>query len=371
MGNKIKILFLIHDLGGGGAEKVLVNLVNNMDQKKFDVTVLSLFAGGVNEQYLKPFIRYKYIFSKMIPGNSKLMKLLAPEKLHQLFIRDQYDIEVAYLEGPSTRIISGSSNADAKKIAWVHSTISSEKAFSASYRNFREAKSCYEQFNRIAFVSEDCKVAFEEVCHIKDRNIVVSNVLDTDEIIRKAAQKADITAHRDTVKMISVGKLLESKGCDRLLRIADRLKKDRINFCLYFLGSGTYEKKMLNYIQAHKLHENVKILGYVENPYKYLSSCDLFVCASYSEGFSTATLEAIITGTPICTVDVSGMKEMLGEGEYGLITENNEEALYQGIKQLILDPQLLEYYKHQAAVRSKDFYKEKTVERIEEIFKEI
>ena len=59
---KKKILFLIHDLGHGGAEKVLVNLVNNIDQSKFDISVMALFGGGVNEQFLKPDIHYRAIF---------------------------------------------------------------------------------------------------------------------------------------------------------------------------------------------------------------------------------------------------------------------------------------------------------------------
>ena len=103
----VKILFMIHDLSVGGAEKVLVNLVNNMDKNRFDVTVISLFGGGVNEQFLNESIRYKAIFAKSFRGNSKLMKILSPEKLHTLFVKETYDIEVSYLEGPSARIISG------------------------------------------------------------------------------------------------------------------------------------------------------------------------------------------------------------------------------------------------------------------------
>ena len=72
----IKILFLIHDLGQGGAEKVLVNLVNHLDRSKFHITVTTLFGGGVNEQFLKKDIRINSVFPKEIPGNSKLMKLL-------------------------------------------------------------------------------------------------------------------------------------------------------------------------------------------------------------------------------------------------------------------------------------------------------
>ena len=92
-----KILFLIHDLGQGGAEKVLVNLVNNLDRTKFDITVMSLFGGGVNEQFLKKDICYKTVYKKNIPANSRWMKLWSPEQLHQKYVKDKYDIEIAYL----------------------------------------------------------------------------------------------------------------------------------------------------------------------------------------------------------------------------------------------------------------------------------
>ena len=92
----------------------------------------------------------------------------------------------------------------------------------------------------------------------------------------------------------------------------------------------------------------------------------MFVCASYAEGFSTAATEALIVGTPVCTVEVSGMKEMLGENnEYGLVVENNEEALYQGIKKLLDAPELLKHYKKKAEERGKMFSTEKTVRVVE------
>ena len=109
-------------------------------------------------------------------------------------------------------------------------------------------------------------------------------------------------------------------------------------------------------------------LGYQTNPYKYMSKCDLFVCASFAEGFSTAATEALIVTTPVCTVEVSGMKEMLGENnEYGIVTENNEDSLYQGIKQLLDDPDLLAHYKEKAARRGKDFRTANTVKAVEDM----
>ena len=89
-----KILFLIHDLGQGGAEKVLVNLVNNMDTMKFDITIMTLFDIGVNRQFLNANIRYKTVFSKVFPANSHIMKLMSPKVLHKIFIKEHYDIEV-------------------------------------------------------------------------------------------------------------------------------------------------------------------------------------------------------------------------------------------------------------------------------------
>ncbi|MBR5278147.1 MAG: glycosyltransferase, partial [Clostridia bacterium] len=83
-------------------------------------------------------------------------------------------------------------------------------------------------------------------------------------------------------------------------------------------------------------------------------------------GFSTAATEALIVGTPVCTVEVSGMKEMLGENnEYGIVTENNEDALYEGIKTLIENPTLLADYKSKASLRAQKFSTTETVTAVQ------
>ena len=101
-----KVLFFIPNLSVGGAEKVLVNLVNNMDKSKFDITVQTLFAGGVNEQFLDKHINYRYCFKKTFRGKSQILKLFSPKTLYKKFIKERYDIIVSYLEGPTARIVS-------------------------------------------------------------------------------------------------------------------------------------------------------------------------------------------------------------------------------------------------------------------------
>ena len=116
------------------------------------------------------------------------------------------------------------------------------------------------------------------------------------------------------------------------------------------------------------MEDSVTLLGYQTNPYKFVKNCDLFVCASLAEGFSTAATEALILGTPVVTVEVSGMKEMLGENnEYGIVTENNEDALYEGIKKMLTTPDLLDAYAAKAKERGKAFSTEKTVKAVEEM----
>ena len=119
---------------------------------------------------------------------------------------------------------------------------------------------------------------------------------------------------------------------------------------------------------AQGVSDDVSFLGYQTNPYKYVAKSDLFVCASFAEGFSTAATEALIVGTPVCTVEVSGMKEMLGENnEWGIVTDNDEDALYRGIKRLLDDPALLAHYREQAARRGETFRTENTVSGVQEM----
>lgn len=135
---------------------------------------------------------------------------------------------------------------------------------------------------------------------------------------------------------------------------------------LYVLGIGPLKNEMQEYIWDNEFENIVTLLGYKVNPYKYIKNCDLFVCASFAEGFSTAVTEALIVGTPVCTVDVSGMKELLGENnEYGIITENNEEALFREIRQLLCDDKLLAYYREKAKIRGNMFETQKTVKAVE------
>lgn len=364
-----KILFLIHDLGHGGAEKVLVNLVNNMDHTQFDITVMTLFDEGVNRQFLSPKVTYKSCFKHMIRGNSKLMKLLTPRQLHDWLIKDCYDVEIAYLEGPCARIISGCSDPATKKVGWIHIEQRSQKRAAASFRSYREAMDCYNALDKIVCVSRTVREDFLRLLPVKREPIVLYNTNESEKILTSSRGKLEAGIFLpEELNLVGVGKLLENKGFHRLIPMVKRLRDAGLPVHLYILGVGPAQAQLEKLARENGVSDHVTLLGYQTNPYKYVAGADLFVCASFAEGFSTAATEALIVGTPVCTVEVSGMKEMLGEdNEWGIVTENDDEALYRGIKRLLDDPVLLASYKEKAAQRGKTFSTENTVRAVEEM----
>ena len=362
-----KVLFLIHDLGQGGAEKVLVNLVNNMDNSKFDITVMTLFDIGENRQFLKKSVKYKAWCKTMIPGNSYLMKIFSPEQLHRLIIKERYDVEVAYLEGPCARVISGCTDSTVKKVAWIHIEQHTAERAAVSFRSVADAKECYRRFDRIICVSQTVKLDFLKTLQIPVPHEVLYNTNESDKIIRLSQEAVDQEMmDSNEIKLVGVGKLLKSKGFDRVARIVKQLKEQKYPVHFYVLGEGPERNSLQAYIQQNGLERNITLLGYQLNPYKYIAKCDLFVCASYAEGFSTAATEALILGVPVCTVEVSGMKEMLGQNnEFVIVTENNDESLYEGVKSLLTDTSRMACYRKKAVERGKIFNTENTVKEVE------
>ena len=213
----MKVLFLIHDLGQGGAEKVLVNLVNNMDSKQFDITVIALFGGGVNEQFLKPHIKFRTVFSKMIPGNSHLMKLLTPKQLHKLCVKERYDIEVSYLEGPSTRVVSGCADPDTKLVSWIHVQQENMKRLSSSFRNEAEARKCYDRFDQTVCVSQYVHNDFCSILDFKKPCRVLYNTVESDKILALSKDAAPELDNDGRIRLVAAGTLKKSKGYGRML----------------------------------------------------------------------------------------------------------------------------------------------------------
>lgn len=367
-----KILFLIPTLMHGGAEKVLVNLVNNLDQKKYDITLYSIFDGGINKEFLNNGIRYQSKFKKVFRGNSQLMKLLSPKFLYQFFIKEDYDLLISFLEGPAARIISGCNNPKTKRIAWIHSDTISKDLASVGFRNFAEAQNSYQKFDQIVGVSKNVIQSFDKTLHIKVPQKVLYNVNETEEIRLKGAELVEDFSDENVIKICSVGKIVKNKGFDRLLEVHKRLLDEGFPHEIKILGIGEDQTQLEKEIKELGVESSFKLLGFHKNPYQYMSKCHLYVCASYREGFSTAVSEALVLGIPVVSTNCSGAQELLGEkNEYGIVTENRVEGLYQGIKEMLANPEKLKFYTGQAKIRGGFFSKENTVKAVEQFIDQL
>ena len=354
---KKRVLFLIHDLGPGGAEKVLINLVNNLDREKFDVSLKTLFNWGPNRNLLRPDVQYSYWISRNIPANSKWMKLWSPEQLYKMIIPEKYDIVVSFLEGPCARVVGGCPNDGTKVVTWIHITLQNQKKFQEGFRNRKEAEICYERADALVFVSQDVKKYFCRYFAPKKKSTILHNVYESEKIRKLCLEEPSCPAiDPKDLNWCSIGKLIPRKGWERMLEIQKHLIMDGISAKFYIIGDGPLREKLQKMISEYGLEDNVVFTGYKMNPYAYLSRCIVAVCASKAEGFSTAAVESLMVGTPFCTIEVGGMYELLGEnGEYGIITEDNDAKLYDAIKRFFVDPDYREYYHQKAMERGRDF----------------
>lgn len=363
---------MIPTLGQGGAEKVLVNLVNNMNKDKFDITVQTLFDVGVNKQFLKSYIHYRSYMNYQFRGNTHYFKLFSPKSLYKKIVKDDYDIIVSYLEGPTARIVSGCTNPKTKLVSWIHVEQHTRNNASASFRSYKEALSCYSKFHQTICVSEYVKKDFLSIFPLKNPISVLYNTNETKLIKELGKEDIDINIDNSYINICAIGTLKKSKGFDRLIRITDKLCKENLPVRLYILGKGQMHKNLENLVNSLGLEEQVVFLGYQTNPYKYVSKMDIFTCASFAEGFSTAATEALILGIPVVTVLVSGMQEMLGyNNEYGIVTKNNEEELYLALKDVITNKEKLTYYTDKAKERGSFFSTEKTVNAVEDMLMDL
>ena len=367
---KRKILFLIPNLMYGGAERVLVNLVNNMDVNKYEITVQTLFDVGLYKKELLPHIKYRTFMHKEFRGNSYLFKTFSSTFWWKRIIKQHYDIAVSYLEGPTSRILSGCDDPTTKLVSWLHIELNTSKLAAQGFRNIIEAKRAYERFNRIIAVSQNVKECFINCLHIENSIEVLYNTNETEKIRERAISSIEdnrfITG--DVPVAVSVAKLMKTKGFDRLLDVHKRLLDEGLKHRIYILGIGEEKNNLEEKIKKFNCNKSFILLGFKENPYSYVAKSDLYVCSSRREGFSTAVTEALIVGTPVISTNCSGAKELLGaNNEYGLVVENSTEGIYKGMKMMLENPEMRLCYKKKAKIRGEFFSKERTVKAVEKM----
>ena len=383
-----KVMFMVNSLQGGGAEKILQTLLLNLDKNKYNVTIYSMHRENISILNYPTEISYKVVFDEYIGKNllrrvwnsiytkirGKVFQWFSPAVFYRLVVHEKYDVEVAFIEGESTKIISGSSNPHSKKYAWVHTDLQKNPWTSFLYKNDTDEGKCYKKFDKILCVSESVKRAFltkfDEVD--TDRVRVQYNPINRDEILSMAREKcADYNIREKKIfRMIAVGRLVPQKGFDRLVEVCAKLSECGYVFELLILGEGSERTRLEKMITEMNLSDKVQLLGFVKNPYAVMVTADLLVCSSRSEGFSTVLTEGVVLGLPIISTNCAGVRELFGTRECGQIVDNDSESLYCALKDVLDNPEKLEHYRAESLERGTYFNLSKTMRDIENLLDE-
>lgn len=375
-----RILFVINTLGQAGAETALLSLLQTLAREKgearYEISLYVLTGQGemasrlpadvrlLNKKYREESVLTakgrKYLkktvlkamftratvvklFPYLVKNTCAMLgkKRLLPDKLLWRVLSDggmvlpeEYDLAVSYLEGGAAYFVADHVKA-AKKAAFIH--VDYEKA---GYTRALD-KDCYLAFDKIFTVSDEVREAFLKAYpELPDKTEVFHNILNKEEIVRRAEEGEGFTDGFTGMRLLSVGRLTAQKAFEVSVDAMKRLKDAGKNVRWYVLGEGDQRKKLQEQIDALGLTEDFILYGAVNNPYPFMKQADIYVHASRFEGKSIAIQEAQILGKPMVVSDCSGNREQVCHGKDGLMCGLTPDSLAENIMLLLEDEAL-------------------------------
>lgn len=376
---KKKILIRIGSLRHGGAEKVLVTFLKNLPADRYDIDLLLNLYSGKYLPEVPEWINVRYLNrGEMITTNriqdlpekiyrvlyQKLLKTF-PSLLYRFILQNKkYDIEFAAIHGFRDEILD-SPQTSSKKLMWIHNDLTQVKGYTPeSIRRFFS-------YDQVMVISEKIKDTFLSLAadeKEKQKIIRIYNPLDTQEIVTKAAKPVlDYTFDTAVPTFISVGTVFPQKGFDRLIRVHKKLLNEGYLHHILIVGDG-YDFENIKTLKSElDIDQSVTMLGFSDNPYPYINAADFYILSSRYEGFPTVLFEAITLKKNIIATDVSGVHEMLEDGKLGLITENSEDGIYDGMKRALENPESFRFYQQNLAQYEMPFDLQNSVQHITDI----
>ncbi|MCL9775461.1 glycosyltransferase [Vibrio methylphosphonaticus] len=379
---KKKLLFMQPEFCMGGVERVLLTLLKNINFNKYDVTVL-LRNEGIWDEEIPNEVNVRYIFKKSPRKQGKVISrlykyglmLIPGAMLSRLLRLNEYDVVISFHE-PMMYFLKG---VKGKKVAWIHTDfavvdmfpeikeLKNKEGIIARFISYTRLN-IFQQCDQIVCVAKSARKGLINKTKIPPSKVAYKYNLNDETRIRELSLERVPFIDGSEFNICSVGRLVEQKAFHRLVYLAEKLMEDGLKFKIYVVGDGPQESKLNELINRKGLKETIKLVGYDSNPYKYIASCDLFVCSSLYEAFCTATTESIILGTPLVTTECSGMEELIGNTKAGLIVENSEDSLYRGVKSVLVDEILLSEMTKAARDRGKQFETSRLISEIERVF---
>ncbi len=330
---KKEVIITSYDLGIGGIETALINLLKNFNYSKYEATLVLEEKKGV---FLKEAINLVKIKEYKASNNKNIYvrKIINLVKRISWIIRygNYYDAGICFATYslPGTFVVKSSAY---NTILYVHSNYNLlYKNYYGKIKKFFDDRKV-DEFDSLIFVSNESKNDFLGIYpNLESKSYVINNLINDDEIIFKSKEKINIKKNNMTI--LFVGRLEEdSKKVTRILKAAKLCKENKLNIDFWIVGDGPDKEKYCDFIKNSHL-DNVLMLGAKTNPYPYMKKCDYVILTSRYEGFPVVYNEAIILKKPILTtIDVTD-DEISIKNRFGIILSSKPQDIYEVLKKL-------------------------------------
>lgn len=317
-----KIGFCIDSLETGGAEKLLVDIVNALyETKEYEIHILTkLKSNSYFFNLIKDKIKYDFLLEKKSEGFFSKTRDSILKKINFKKFSDKVDIIIDFLDGDFFSYIKNIKNK--KKIVWLHS----------SYKNLLIRKKNIDEklknYDKILVIADDMEKELLEVRKDLKNICKIDNFVDYQEIDKKLNEELKIDFDFNQKYFLTVCRLNEEqKDLKTLIEAFSLYKGDEK---LVIAGDGP-DRKMLEDLCIEKnLKDKVIFLGMINNPFIFMKNSQAFILSSKVEGFGLVLVEALYCGAKVISSDCpTGPSQILLNGEAGELFEvsNIDELL--------------------------------------------
>lgn len=365
MSNKENLIFFNPSIEGGGVTKNLFALVNDLVKKKFNIFFCTYYKNITNKSFIKI-----YKFNKNIKIIYPFLNILEYSRIYKIIT---CFIKIIFFNFRKKNIIiSFQANIFAiiaAKITGSKIIIRCNTSPDKYIKNFISKKIFhyfYSKADGIIVTSKDFKKKFLKFFNLDC--YVHKQILNKDEIISKSKKKVviDFFKNKKTLKIISVGRLVDQKDQITLLKSIKKIIKYK-TVELLLIGSGKLEKKIKQFIFSNNLTDYIKIINFTPNPFPYIKLSDVFILTSKYEGNPNILLETAILKKLIISTDCNvGPREILQNGKGGfLVKVGDSDKIFEILLKLNLkNKSIINKIKNSYQYVCKNFKKENTEEFI-------
>lgn len=342
-----KILIIIPSLGVGGAENVLLNFLDLMDYEKYDVDLYVVLKSGIYFDRIPRQVNLKILYNNRFI--EKLSRIFYAEfhslLIHKIFgkkIKGVYDFGLCFTDSEATEYLIHNLATIKRRATIIQSSYKTWDLIATKIQGkyIEQMKRRYKAMDLLISVSQDAKSEFEKIFGVHQDHRVIFNPIYTFKVIKKSEEESAILFDKNTVNIVAIGRLIPVKGYDLLLRAAYILHQKKLDFHIYLVGRGPLKKELTEMSLKLDLQQKVTVTGYIDNIYPLVNQADIFVMTSRSEGLPTSLCEAMILGKPVIATNVSGCKETIDHGKYGLMADLTPDSLALALEQMISSKEL-------------------------------